>query len=205
MEGPHRRPCRRCRRLRRLRFASGRSSPRCATSPSWSRSRPRTIEDHGRPLDPKRFTGLRRIGIDEFSYRKRLWYLTVVVDHDQRRVVWAGEGRSAQALAPFFELLGEEGCRAIETVTIDLSPAYIKAVRESLPRAEIVFDRFQVQRLASDTVEEVRRSLVRELAAEPDRARAVKRTRFVLLKNPWNPSRRQRSKPAEIQDTNRRL
>ena len=135
-----------------------------------------------RRLDPHRLSGLRRIGIDEFSYRKRHHYLTVVVDHDRRRVVWTGEGRSSEALAPFFELLGEEGCRAIETVTIDLCAAYIKAVREALPEAEIVFDRFHVQRLASDAVDEVRRDIVRELATEPEQAKAVKGTRFVLLK-----------------------
>jgi transposase len=115
-----------------------------------------------RRLDPELLSGLRCLGIDEFGYRKRHGYLTVVVDHDRRRVVWAGEGRNAEALVRFFELLGPEGCRAIETVTIDLSAAYLKAVREALPQAEIVFDRFHVQRLASDALDEVRRSLVRE-------------------------------------------
>jgi transposase len=158
-----------------------------------------------RRLDPERLSGLRSIGIDEFSYRKRHHYLTVVVDHDRRRVVWAGEGRNAEALARFFELLGPEGCQAIETVTIDLSAAYLKAVREALPHAEIVFDRFHVQRLASDALDEVRRSLVRELAPDPEAARAVKRTRFVLLKNPWNLTRSQRLKLSEVQRSNRRL
>ncbi len=117
-----------------------------------------------RRLDPERLLGLRRIGIDEFSYRKRHRYLTIVVDHDRRRVVWTGEGKSSETLAPFFELLGEEQCQKIETV-----------------------------------------SIVRELAIDPERARAVKSTRYVLLKNPWNLSRNQRSKLAEIQAENRRL
>ena len=158
-----------------------------------------------RRLDPERLAGLRRIGIDEFSYKKRHQYVTVVVDHDRQRVVWAGEGRSAEALAPFFELLGPEGCQAIELVTIDLSAAYIKAVREGLPKAEIVYDRFHVQRLASDALDEVRRSLVRELTDDPDEARAVKRTRYVLLKNPRNLNRAQRLKLSEVQRTNQRL
>lgn len=149
--------------------------------------------------------GLRRIGIDEFSYKKRHQYVTVVVDHDRQRVVWAGEGRSAEALAPFFELLGCEGCRAIELVTIDLSAAYIKAVREGLPKAEIVYDRFHVQRLVTDALDEVRRSLVRELADEPEEARAVKGTRFVLLKSRKNLSRSQRRKLSEVQQSNQRL
>jgi transposase len=158
-----------------------------------------------RRLDPQRLSGLRRIGIDELSYKKRHRYLTIVVDHDQNRVVWAGEGCSAEALAPFFELLGSEGCQSIETVTIDLSAAYVKAVREGLPNAEIVFDRFHVQRLASDALDEVRRGLVRELAVTPEEARAVKNTRFVLLKNPWNLNRPQRLKLSEVQHTNQRL
>ncbi len=158
-----------------------------------------------RRLDPERLVGLRRIGIDEFSYKKRHHYLTVVVDHDRGRVVWAGEGRSAEALAPFFEQLGEEGCKAIEMVTVDLSAAYTKAVRERLPDAEIVYDRFHVQRLVSDALDEVRRELVRELASDPDEARALKRTRFVLLMNPWNLSRSQRRKLSELQRSNQRL
>ena len=158
-----------------------------------------------RRLDPERLVGLQRVGIDEFSYKKRHNYLTVVVDHDRGRVVWAGEGRSAEALTPFFDELGNEGCQAIELVTIDLAAAYTKAVREKLPNAQIVYDRFHVQRLVSDALDEVRREMVRELATDPDQARAVKRTRFVLLMNPWNLSRDQRRKLSEVQRTNQGL
>ena len=45
-----------------------------------------------RRLDAARLGKLKRIGIDEFSYRKRHRYLTVVVDHDQRRVVLGRKG-----------------------------------------------------------------------------------------------------------------
>ncbi len=157
-----------------------------------------------RRLDPERLSNLRRIGIDEFSYRKHHRYLTFVVDHDRRRVVWAGEGRSSGTLQPFFDLLGLERCQKIESVTIDLSAAYIKAVREGLDQAEIVFDRFHVQRLASDALGEVRRSLVRSLSAG-EAAAAIKDTRFVLLKDPENLTDHQRSKLAEVQRTNQPL
>jgi len=112
-----------------------------------------------RPLDPERLSGLRRIGTDESGYRKHHRYLMVVVDHNRRRVAWTGEGKSSETLAPFFEVLGEKGCLAIEIVTIDRSAAFIKAVRERLPQAEVGFDRFHVQRLAFDAVDEVRRSI----------------------------------------------
>lgn len=157
-----------------------------------------------RRLGPERFVRLTRIGIDEFSFRKHHRYLTVVVDHERRRIVWAGEGRSAAALREFFELLGPEGCAAIELVTMDMSAAYQKAVAESLPQAQIVFDRFHVQRLASDALDEVRRSLVRQLRGTEEAA-ALKNTRWALLKNPVDLSPPDRRRLSVVQQVNRPL
>jgi len=155
-------------------------------------------------LDPARFEGLRHIGIDEFSYRKRHHYITTVVDHDRRRVIWAGQGRSADALTPFFEALGARRCRKIRLVTIDMAGGYIKAVRERLPQATIVFDRFHVERLVLDALDKVRRSMVRELEGQEE-AKTVKNTRFLLLKNPWNLSPLQETKLADVARDHRRL
>ena len=114
-----------------------------------------------RRLDGARFAKLRQIGIDEFSYRKRHRYLTIVVDHDERRVVWAGRGRSAETLGAFFEQLGPGGCARIELVTADLASSWQKALRAWVPHARVVFDRFHVERLAADAVDEVRRGPAR--------------------------------------------
>src|SRR4029434_8485470 len=57
-----------------------------------------------------RFEGLRRIGIDEISYKKGHRYLLVVVDHDSRRLVWAAPGRDPANLRGFFDLLRPERC-----------------------------------------------------------------------------------------------
>lgn len=155
-------------------------------------------------LDEARFEGLRVIGADEFSYRKRHRYLTVVVDHEQHRVVWASRGRGADSLQGLFERLGSSGREMIETVTIDMAGGYIKAVEENLPNAEIVFDRFHVQQLASKAVDEVRRDEVRALH-DSAAARFIKGSRYALLKNPWNMTREQKQQLSEIQHNNRRL
>jgi transposase len=55
-----------------------------------------------------RLAGLRRIGIDEVAYRKGQRYLTVVVDHDTGRLVWAGKGRDKATVAAFFDALGPQ-------------------------------------------------------------------------------------------------
>ena len=62
---------------------------------------------------------LKRIGIDEISYRKGQRYLTVVVDHDSGRLVWAAPGRNKETVGRFFDLLGPERCAQIEIVTRD--------------------------------------------------------------------------------------
>ncbi len=63
----------------------------------------------GRAVDL--LAGLERIGIDEISHRKGQRYLTVVVDHDSGRLVWAAPGRDKATVEAFFDALGEERCR----------------------------------------------------------------------------------------------
>ena len=55
-----------------------------------------------------RLAGLRRIGIDEISYKRGFSYLSVVVDHDSGRLVWAAPGRDDATVARFFDELGAE-------------------------------------------------------------------------------------------------
>jgi transposase len=157
-----------------------------------------------RRLEPDRLKGLRRLGVDEFSFRKRHRYLTVVVDHDRRRIVWAAEGRNAETLRAFFEELGPQACAAIHLVTMDMAGSYQKAVREWLPNAKIVFDRFHVQQLATQALDDVRRSLVRELGGSAQAA-VVKNTRWALLKNPHELSAHDRERLSNVQRSNRPL
>jgi transposase len=131
-------------------------------------------------LDPVRFEGLRRIGVDEISFRRRHRYLTVVTDHDRRRVIWAAEGKSSEVLKGFFRLIGREACERIEIVTMDMSAAYQKAVRENLPGAQIAFDHFHIAKLANEALNEVRRALMRE-AVDKEAKAMIKGSRWATL------------------------
>lgn len=147
---------------------------------------------------------LTHIGVDELSYRRHHEYITVVVDHGTGRVVWAARGKNADTLRAFFSELGAARCAKLEAVTIDMSAAYIAAVTEASPEAKIVFDKFHVQRLAHDALDQVRRAEVRE-AAEPDERAALKQSRFALQKNPWNLNKIEDEKVSQVQRTNRSL
>jgi transposase len=153
-------------------------------------------------LDPKRFDNLYVIGVDEISFRRNHEYVTVVVDHAKRRVVWTGEGKSSDSLKRFFDELGPERAMQIKTVTLDMSAAFIAAVREAAPQAELIFDRFHVQKLAGEALDEVRRSLVR---IGGTLAQFIKNARWALLKNPWNLTQREGEKLRDVQRTNRPL
>jgi transposase len=158
----------------------------------------------GRRLDATRLDDLKRIGVDEFSYRKRHRYITTVVDHATGKVIWAGKGKGKKTLGKFFEALGKERAAKLETITMDMSGSFQAAVKEHAPQAQIVFDRFHVQKLASDALDKVRRELWRELQYEED-GHTIKKSRFALLKNIWNLTPRQRRKLSEIQKTNKPL
>jgi len=148
--------------------------------------------------------GLEHIGLDELSYRKHNQYVTTVVDHVGERVVWAAEGKNAETVGKFFDELGPERTARLRTVTLDMSAAYVQAVESRAPQATLVFDRFHVQRLAQDAVDELRRAEVRRLEEAGDR-RSLKHTRWALLKCPWNLSTVEAERLAYLQRTNRRL
>lgn len=158
----------------------------------------------GDVLDPGRLDGLRRIGIDEFSYRKRHRYVTVVVDHDTGNVVWAAKGRSAKTLHRFFDELGSKRLAELETVTIDMAAGYKKALAERAPHVQVVFDRFHVQRLAHDALDEIRREVWRTLRGTSE-AKAVKGSRFSLHRREHNQTHEDRARLSDIQRVHRPL
>jgi len=160
----------------------------------------RVVPRH-RTADP--LDDLSHIGVDELSYRRHHEYITVVIDHGSNAVVWAREGKDAATLGAFFQELGKERCAKLEAVTLDLSAAYIKAVTEASPQARLIFDRFHVQRLAHDALDTVRRQQWR--AADQEDREAIKGTRFVLQKNPWNLTDVEQGKLIDVQRTNRPL
>ena len=127
---------------------------------------------------------LKHIAIDEISIGKGHRYLTVVLDLDNGAIVFVGEGKGADALTPFWRRLAASHAR-ITAVATDMSPAYTAAVRDNLPRATHVFDRFHVVKLFNEKFTLFRQALQRE-AEGPLQKAVLKGTRWLLLKNPEN-------------------
>ena len=155
-------------------------------------------------LAPDRLEELYVIGVDELSFRRHHEYVTVVVDQLKKRVVWVGEGKGEKTLLKFFDELGPERTQALTHITMDMSAAYQAAVKARAPQAQKVFDRFHVQKLASEAVDTVRRQEMGLLSGTAE-GQALKKSRWALLKNPWNLTQRQGEKLSEVAHTNKRL
>lgn len=125
---------------------------------------------------------LRQIAIDEISVGKGHRYVTLVLDLESGAVVHVGQGKGGDALQAFWRRLRSSGAK-IEAVATDMSPAYIDAVTEHLPKATLVFDRFHVIKLFNDKLSNLRRELYRETTNLLHK-QVLKGTRWLLLKRP---------------------
>jgi transposase len=169
----------------------------------WILERVTTEQLIGRDL----VAGLERIGIDEISIRKGQRYLTVVVDHDSGRLVWAAPGRDRKTVERFLDLLGEERCRQLRLVSCDMAEWITRPVGERCPNAEVCYDPFHLVKLATDALDQIRREVWNEArrAGQTQLARELKGARFALWKNPGNLTRRQKLRLARVQRLNQPL
>lgn len=169
-----------------------------------------------------RFDGVRRIGIDETSYKKGHKYITVVVDHDRGCLIWAHEGTGKDVLNLFLDELTREQRRAVEVVTADGAKWIRQLVKRRCPNAKWVMDPFHVVQWMNDALDGVRceewnaaRAAVKaakprpegkrgrpakdELAPEKvkeleEEAASIKGSRYALVKNPEDLTDNQREK-----------
>lgn len=156
-------------------------------------------------MDP--LAHLVRIGIDEVSYRKGHRYLTIVVDHDTGRLLWASPGHDEATLSRFFDQLGEERAKALRLVSADAAAWIANVVRERCPSAVLCLDPFHVVQWATKALDEVRRSMWNKLreTGKPDLAHTLKHARWALWKNPDNLTSAQATSLAAIQRDNAAL
>jgi transposase len=165
-----------------------------------------------------RLDGLVRIGIDEISYKRGHRYLTVVVDHDSGRLVWAAPGRDDATLEQFFDQLGEQRAAQITHVTADMAGWIARVVADRAPNATRCADPFHVVAWATDALDVERRRAWNDAAGRRrtdqatgrhDRARGPARTfkhaRYALWKNPERLTTNQRRQLDWIAKTDPRL
>jgi transposase len=127
---------------------------------------------------------LQEIAIDEIAIGGGHRYVTVVLNLRSGAVVYVGDGKGVEALEGFWKRLRRARAK-VQAVATDMSAAYIRAVRDHLPRAVHVFDHFHVIKLFNEKLTALRRELYHQASSAAER-RLLKGTRWLLLKNPEN-------------------
>lgn len=127
------------------------------------------------------FSDVTTIGLDETSSKRGHNYITLFVDIDKSKVLYATEGKDASTIKSFKETFENHNgnVSSVENISCDMSPAFIKGVNNHFPDADITFDKFHVIKRINEAVDNVRRE---ELKAND----ILKSTRYIWLKNPKN-------------------
>jgi transposase len=142
-----------------------------------------------------------QIGVDETAFRKRHDYVTIVSDQQEGNVLHVGSDRRKETLKAWYESLTEAQREAIESVSMDMWPAYINATLESLPEAaeKIAFDKFHVAKYLGEAVDKVRRQEHKALMAEG--YEDLKGSKHDWLYNPENMTRKQKIRFKSLRDS----
>ena len=127
------------------------------------------------------YSEVTQVGVDETSSRRGHNYVSLFVDLEGPRVLFATEGKDAATVERFKQDLTAHNGNPedIKEVCCDMSPAFISGVGKQFPGARLTFDKFHIMKIINEAVDEVRRQ---EQKDRPELAR----TRYLWLKNPEN-------------------
>lgn len=147
------------------------------------------------------FSDVNRIGMDETSHAKGHKYVSVFVDFDKSKVIFATPGKDASTVERFAVDLVQHNGRTenVAEVCCDMSEAFISGVKEHFKQASITFDKFHIMKIINEAVDEVRRQEQRE---NSELRSLLKGTRYIWLKNPSNLSMKQYSKLSVLKNRN---
>lgn len=124
---------------------------------------------------------VKQVGVDETSRKRGHSYVSLFVDLEEPRVLFATDGKDASTVQRFKQdLVGHSGDPdAIEEMCCDMSPAFISGVAKQFPQTHLTFDKFHVIKILNDAVDQVRRE---EIKDRPE----LKGSRYIWLKNQPN-------------------
>ena len=139
------------------------------------------LQDTLPSLNPEELTDLKYLGVDEVARAKGHDYMTLVYDLGSGQLVWVHAGRTSDILSQFLKMLPGATKQGILAVAMDMGPAYQKAVRDDLPNADIIFDRFHVMQNFCKAMDNQRRAEFRK--ADDVQKELIAGSRYLLLKN----------------------
>lgn len=142
-------------------------------------------------------SALKMIGMDETSLKKGHEYISLFVDLEEKKTIHIEAGKDHKTVLNFSKVFeSNQGKKEnVTDISCDMSPAFIKGVKEAFPKAEITFDKFHILKLINEAVDQVRRS-------ENQTSPLLKGTRFIFLKNEKNLTKSQQETKQKLSKMN---
>ena len=152
--------------------------------------------------------GIKAIGVDEIAWKKNHKYLTLVYQiptgeentRKKPRLLYIAKDRTQQSFSAFFEGLGEQKCKNIKYVCSDMWKAYKKVIKEKVPKALHILDRFHIVANLNKALDKIRAEEHREL--KKDGHEPLKNKRFLLMKRRENLTKKQEVSLAALVEYN---
>jgi len=127
------------------------------------------------------YSQLTAVGMDETSKQKGHDYITLFVDLFKKRTIFIDEGKGHETVKSFVvDVKAHNGIPdKIKDVSCDMSPAFIKGIKEYLPKSEITFDKFHIMKIINKALDEVRKEEVQD-------QEILKGNKYIFLKDEKN-------------------
>lgn len=110
-------------------------------------------------------------------------FFTVISDLESKKVIWISSSRNKEALDEYFNKIGRQGCKKIVAVATDQHPGYMKSIRQWVPHAKHVLDKFHLMRHFEEAINDTRKFILKIAAPRSELKKlASGRHRFVFLK-----------------------
>jgi transposase len=146
------------------------------------------------------FEDINAIGMDETSRAKGHEYITLFVDLNKRRTIFITEGKDNTTVKRFVNDFKEHNgdINNIKNISCDMSPAFIKGIKENLHNAQITFDKFHILKIINEAVNDVRKQ-------EVVTNKLLIGTKYIWLKNKDNLTKSQKEQLEELTISNMNL
>jgi transposase len=150
-------------------------------------------------LEHRDLQNIGAIGVDEWCKGKGHDYVTLVyqIDSGCRRLLYVAEKRTVKSLEGFFEMLGPKLYSKIGYVCSDMWKPYLKVIKQKLPQALHILDRFHIVANLNKALNEIRASESRQMKSQGYQD-VLKHTKYCFAKNPENLTDKQKVRLQDV-------
>lgn len=165
----------------------------------------RMIKDVAEEKLEEKPKNLKKLGLDEIALVKGHGnYCAVLVDLELHKLIGMLPSRKQEDLRSYLESWGQETLEKIEAVSIDLWKSYKSLIQDLIPQAEIIADRFHVQKTINTELDSKRKELKRKANNKKSQSENIltvlNNSKYALLKNQANLTETQKNKLKEVKN-----